>query len=1003
MKGGAPMLLLQTLSRSASAAAVCLLGLPAYALAQTMPQTTTVLAISAINVSQGIPVTLTATVSGLALGQGQVAFCDITHVSVCTPASANLLGIAQITSTSQATLKLRLGIGPHQLVARFLGTTAAIGSSSGPISLTVSSPTGAVATTTSLTASPANGNPGPNSGEYSLSSVVTTPTGIAPPNGTVAFRAAAPSGVITIGSATLGSGTQAGPSLTPALTTPTATGNGVIADFNGDGIPDLALAGAPGASVSVLPGNGDGSFPAPSSTTVVPGLCASACIQIATADFNSDGHADLVALESSGTGAQTTYSLQFAYGKGDGTFTVGAPIALSLAPSTAAPQLVVSDYNGDGQPDLLVNGSASSGVDLAVVLQQPDHSFRVTYPTSFGSGGILPPAYIVATDLNSDGKTDFLGVGPVGTSTAQSLLLFLSNGDGTFSASSVSLSNIAPTFLPPVVGDFNGDGLPDVVVFEQGAYQVQLGEFLPGNGQGSFAAGTTLAEDFYEGAQMLSFGAIDINGDGLADILITGIGPQTGPGAPPLMDRVLLSQGQGDFSETSFPLPINFSTPYPSAPLLSADLNGDGLPDAVLGRSDGSCCFVLLNQTGDGQANASVPSVQLPNGGALSLTAVFTPSGNFAASSSPAASVIGTPLSSTLALTASPQTATLGQPVTLTATLSPFSTPNGFTTNGETVAFATGSSSPTATLKDGVASVIISSLPLGTNQVSASYNGDGTFNPALSGNIPVIVNAVQASSAALSGSYAFHYSGTQSASYGPVQGGAAVGVFTADGAGNITGEEDINSASLTAAETALTGTYTLNAEGIGTLHLVNGVGLVQDFGIVLASRDTNGVAHAAALLGLGSLGSVTSGEAALQTSGELVLTAGSYTLRLRGETACQGTACAALGHPAGSVSLLGSLLLSVDGTGSAGLDHLSASGPGAQNLGGTVTGDANLNAALSGPDSLGRYTLEFTGSALPPDEPSHFTGYVVSPTGLYLLSTDPHSGFILLSGSLVQQ
>ena len=948
------------------------------------PSSATQLNLSSTSVNQGTAVLLRATVSTLdgAVPVGQVIFCDSTHVSVCAPAGANVLALAQLTPAGTAKRMLRLGIGSHSIVARFLGTTTDAGSSSAPQTLTVHPPAGRAVTQVSLAATPVNQQT--QQGLYNLSAAVSTPGGGVPATGAVSFTVTSPHATTVLGTAALT--TTAPPLLrfNSAPSSPTGKANPVIADWNEDGIPDLALIETSGSAVSALPGAGDGTFPAPGTANAVAGLCGSGCVALATADFNSDDHADLVTLSPSVSG----FALQFAYGTGSGTFTVSTPVAVALGSSLTVPQLVVGDYNGDGLPDLIVNGGVRSGAGFAVALQRADHSFAITYPKSFGIAGVTPPAMIEAADISGDGKTDFVGL----SSTA--LLTFTSNGDGTFTVKEV-VAGSDPAFF--TVADFNADGFADVVVFSRPNY-VALGTPLFGDGKGSFTTGSTLVVDFPPSTNLLSLDAVDVNGDGIADLLLGQLDEigYEGQGPITVLAVIFTSNGAGGFTESVSSLPSELPNALETSPVVTADLNGDGLPDVVYPQQSG-CCVVLLNESGAGSSSASLQNVQMPVGaaGGLSLTAAYGGDTRYQPGSSPAVRVDGTPVPTTLQVTASPSTAVEGQAVTLKATLLPFSDA-GYSTDGETVTFSLGNGSygsyPTAALKNGIATATVSNLPLGNNLIFANYNGDGTFTSSSSSEISVVVNQALPPAAALKGTYVFRVAGTLPQVNGRSNGIAAVGAFSADGAGNITsGEEDLNSGPLTLTAAALQGSYRLNAAGTGTLHLVTGSGQAEDFVVVLASRDANGIAQKLTLLSTGSAGTVAAGEAVMQRTG-YPLAGGGYTLRLSGETACQPASCSTF-KGAEAVSLLASLIVA----GGAG------SGPAAENLAGVLTVYPTVSIVLLQEDSLERIALTINNPSGSADQPVNYAGYLTSGGEMYLVSIDPHSNKILLSGSLSQQ
>jgi hypothetical protein len=272
-----------------------------------------------------------------------------------------------------------------------------------------------------------------------------------------------------------------------------------VGDFNGDGIPDLAVGGTTGptgnpvASLSVLPGKGDGTF-GPAVNYTYDGVLTGGG-PLVVGDFNGDGKADIL-MDGVSYGCMECalpppLTILFA-GNGDGTF--AAPVTYLLSGFfTGLSPVAVADFNGDGIPDAVTNSS--------ILLGNGDGTHQA--PIAFHLSG-ASTSYVTG-DFNGDGKPD-LAIGgttfPSGVLTPTTWIL-LGNGDGTF-LPPVSYSGTAVTS-----GDFNGDGIIDLVIADSSG---NTSGILLGNGDGTFRQGFAIPA----GAPLA---VADFNGDGRADIL----------------------------------------------------------------------------------------------------------------------------------------------------------------------------------------------------------------------------------------------------------------------------------------------------------------------------------------------------------------------------------------------------------------------------------------------------------------------------------------------------
>src|SRR5262249_9861259 len=173
-------------------------------------------------------------------------------------------------------------------------------------------------------------------------------------------------------------------------------------------------------------------------------------------------------------------------GNGDGSFRAGGNYATGRGPESVA----VGDFNGDGVPDLAVGNDASNNV--SVLLGHGDGTFPATASYAVGPN----PQYVAVADLNGDGTPDLAVVNYVinvfGDAT---ISVLLGNGNGSFQpAQSYAAYRYATA---AAVGDFNGDGIPDLVTANAPGFpQDSSVVVLLGNGDGTFRSGVRYLTGF---------------------------------------------------------------------------------------------------------------------------------------------------------------------------------------------------------------------------------------------------------------------------------------------------------------------------------------------------------------------------------------------------------------------------------------------------------------------------------------------------------------------------
>ncbi|SPF45060.1 exported hypothetical protein [Candidatus Sulfopaludibacter sp. SbA4] len=422
------------------------------------------------------------------------------------------------------------------------------------------------------------------------------------------------------------------------------TGYLAFADFNNDGKMDLAAVYQLSNSMSLLLGNGDGSFEAPKNYVSGGSPTSLAVLPL------KDGSFYLITLDAN------TGNLRFTPGPGDGTLQTPSIYPAGTFPWVAA---ATADLNGDGISDVI--GYDGESILVQAVNSQGVPQAAASYPVppdTLGLAGVIAMPLVAAGDLNNDGKPDIvvaeaepaggaggiltvlLGKGGGALGPAQSysagnraagVVLADFNGDGKLDAAVINLADPSnPTdlggvsvligngdgsFKTPVsytfgerpfwiaAGDLNGDGKPELVVItDTTAGFAYVGSATAGNvrilmnkGDGTFqAAGVTPLGSGGTAPVAVAIG--DLNGDGKADLAVL-VNQESS--ANPSSIQTLIGKGDGTFVTG----PVTSGVPFDYCVSL-ADLNGDGFPDLILSNGEGAA--YLLNN-GDGSFQSGVP------------------------------------------------------------------------------------------------------------------------------------------------------------------------------------------------------------------------------------------------------------------------------------------------------------------------------------------------------------------------------------------------------------
>jgi len=289
---------------------------------------------------------------------------------------------------------------------------------------------------------------------------------------------------------------------------------------------------------------------------------------IAVGDFNGDGNLDVAMAFSLDFFGNDRTTIFFHFGDGRGNFT--SPLSQLIEfPGRGHPILATGDFDGDGNLDLAV----ADGVDTNILILTGDGTGTFTQKTSVRNAGASAPVAMIAGDFNGDGVSDLV----VAHGQSNKISIFLANRfPSVFDTPATLATGLTPAAL--VAADFNGDGLLDIAVQNADSQNVSI--FL-GLGTGAFRPAASFASD---AATAIAVG--DLNADGVPDLAVTSPG----------LNRVcvLIGDGAGGFGPAAC-----FSTGVEPRAVTIDNFNGDGGLDIAtvnaVAQSAVATVSVLLN------------------------------------------------------------------------------------------------------------------------------------------------------------------------------------------------------------------------------------------------------------------------------------------------------------------------------------------------------------------------------------------------------------------------
>lgn len=349
----------------------------------------------------------------------------------------------------------------------------------------------------------------------------------------------------------------------------TSPGSVAVADLDGDGKLDLAVANEQSSNVSILLGDGKGGFSPASGSPFAAGNLPN---DIALGDFNRDGRIDLAFAN------HETQHLTVLLGRGRGSFSPapGSPVPVAVKPHPHG--VAAGDFNGDGNLDLVTDSWGENR--LEILFGDGRGGFRT--PGVYVAVGKHPYQRIRSADLNGDGNADIVSPNLEG----RDVTILLADGKGGFREPAGTPAPCGDAPFNVAIGDVNADGKPDLAVVNSPSSTAERSgrdglTLLLGDGRGGFTrmAGAPFATGRAPNIPALG----DFNGDGVADVAVSS--PDEGYVTLFTMTR------QGAVGTTTR-LPVSG---HPKG-LALADLNGDGKAEIVISQNTGNQVAVILGK-----------------------------------------------------------------------------------------------------------------------------------------------------------------------------------------------------------------------------------------------------------------------------------------------------------------------------------------------------------------------------------------------------------------------
>ncbi|MEG4634594.1 FG-GAP-like repeat-containing protein, partial [Microcoleus sp. AR_TQ3_B6] len=375
-----------------------------------------------------------------------------------------------------------------------------------------------------------------------------------------------------------------------------------IGDINGDGLPDVATANTDGFATSILINTTPTGATTPTFAPAVDFPTGAFPPSVSIGDINGDGSPDVA---TANLGSNTTSILINTTPTGATTPTFAPTVDF---PTGVRPFSVrIGDINGDGSPDVAVVNQFSDTTSILINTTATGATTPTFAPTVDFPTGVRPYGVSIG-DINGDGSPDVA----VANSNTTSILINtapIGATTPTFAPAVEFPTGIYPRAVS--IDDFNLDGSPDVAVANRNSNDV----FILINTTPTGALTPTFAPkvDFPTGAQPSSVSIGDFNGDGKPDVATANYGSRS--------TSILINTTPTGATTPTFAPKVEFTTVAGTLSVSIGDFNGDGKPDVATGNVGNNTISIFLNNTPKVSiAAGTTPTETGPTNGTFTIT-----------------------------------------------------------------------------------------------------------------------------------------------------------------------------------------------------------------------------------------------------------------------------------------------------------------------------------------------------------------------------------------------